>query len=125
MRKSIGTTDIVCNAAVDYIDSGSLNSAGQLILYRQDASVMSIHNLSDPACLDSTDGTAVFSTINDATARLDGTATTFDVVNKDTSNVFDGSVSLTNGSGDLKLPAIIIYQDSTINISSAFYAVPR
>lgn len=125
MRKSVEAANRACDAVVDYIDEGSLYSAGRLMIYRQDSSVMSIHNLSDPACLDSTDGTAVFSTIYDATAMLDGTATTFDIVNKDASNVFDGSVSLTNGLGDLKLPAVIIYQDSTINISSAFYAVPR
>ncbi len=125
MRKSNESTDRACNAVVDYIDEGSLYSAGRLVIYRQDSSVMSIHSLSDPACIDSTDGTAVFNTIYDATAMLDGTATTFDVLNKDASNVFDGSVSLTNGSGDLKLPATTIYQDSTINISYAFYSVPR
>lgn len=125
MRKSIEATNRACDAVVDIVDEGSLYSTGRLIIYQQDSSVMSIHNLSDPACLDSTDGTAVFSTIYDATAMLDGTATTFDIVNRDASNVWDGSVSLLNGIGDLKLPATTIYQDSTINISSAFYAVPR
>ena len=125
MRKSIEATNRACDAVVDMIDEGSLYSAGRLIIYQQDSSVMSIHNLSYPACLDSTDGTAVFNSIYDATAMLDGTASTFDIVNRDTTNVFDGSISLLNGVGDLKLPSVIIYSDSTINISSAFYAVPR
>ena len=125
MRKSIEATDRACNAVVDYVDEGTLYSAGRLILYRQDSSVMSIHNMTDPAYLDSTDGTAVANPIFDATAMLDGTATTFDIVNKDASNVWDGSISLPNGLGDLKLPSVVIYEDSTISISSAFYAVPR
>lgn len=125
MRKSIEATNRACDAVVDIVDEGSLYSTGRLIIYQQDSSVMSIHNMSDPAYMDSTDGTAVANTIYDATAMLDGTATTFDIVNRDASNVWDGSVSLLNGIGDLKLPALTIYQDSTISISSAFYAVPR
>lgn len=125
MRKSIEATNRACDAVVDMVDEGSLYSAGQLIIYRQDSSVMSQHDLSYPAFLDSTDGTAVANTINDATAMVDGTATTFDIVNRDASNVWDGSVSLINGSGDLQLPSVVIYSDSTINISSAFYVVPR
>jgi len=125
MMKSIEATDIACNAVVDYVDQGSLYIAGQLIIYRQDSSVMSQHYLSNPAYQDSTDGTAVANTINDATAMIDGTATTFDIINRDASNVWNGTVSLINGSGDLQLPSVVIYADSTINISSAFYVVPR
>jgi hypothetical protein len=125
MRKSIEATNRACDAVVDMVDEGSLYSVGRLIIYRQDSSVMSRHDLSNPAFLDSTDGTAVANTIYDATAMIDGTATTFDIVNRDASNVWDGSVSLINGSGDLQLPSVVIYSDSTINISSAFYAVPR
>ena len=125
MQKSIEATNRACDAVIDMVDEGSLYSTGRLILYQQDSTVMSIHDLSNPACMDSTDGTSVFNTIYDATALLDVTATTFDIVNRDASNVWDGSVSLLNGVGDLKLPAVIIYADSTINISSAFYAVPR
>lgn len=125
MRKSIEATNRACDVVVDFVDEGSLYSTGKLILYRQDSSVMSIHDMSNPAYMDSTDGTAVANIIFDATAMLDGTATKFDVVNRDASNVWDGSVSLLNGIGDLKLPATTIYQDSTISISSAFYAVPR
>lgn len=125
MQKSVETTNRSCNAVVDFVDEGSDYSSGRINILDADSTMITYLPLSVPAFRDATDGTAVANTIYDNTAFRDATAALFNVVNKDGSNAWSGTISTYSGIGDLKLNAIVLYQDSTVSLSSALYAVPR
>jgi len=125
MLKSVETTNRSCNAVVDFVDEGSDYPSGRINILDADSTIITYLPLSLPAFRDSTDGTAVANTIYDNTAFRDATAALFDVINRDGSSAWSGTVSTFSGVGDLKLNAVVLYQDSTVSLSSAFYAVPR
>ena len=125
MRKSIAATDVACNAVTALVNDGSTFSSGFLNLYDVDSSVITRLPLSIPAFSDSTDGTAVSNLIYDATAYRDATAALYDISNRDLAVIWDGTVSTYSGAGDFKLTSVILYQDSTVAVTSGFYAVPR
>ena len=125
MRKSIEATNAACNAVVQLVNDGSSFSSGGIYLKNEDYTAVTRLPLSVPAFGDSTDGTSVAHEIFDATAYMDATIAFYEVRNRDDAYVWDGTGSTFSGSGDFKLPTLIIYQDSTVAVSSGFYAVPR
>lgn len=114
-----------CNLIVQMVDEGSDASSGRLNLYDADSTRITSLPLSYPAFRDATDGTSVVNMIYDATSYIDSTAALFDISNRDSTMIWDGTVSTYSGIGDWKLNSVIIYKDSTISVSSGFYAVPR
>ena len=80
--------------------------------------------LSSPAFLPSVDGTAFANSITDATAVRDGTAAGFGIFTADSTFVWGGSVSLPTGTGDMILDQVVIQQDQTVSLTSAYYLVP-
>ena len=126
MRKSIAATNIACNAVTALANDGSTFSSGFLNLYNSDSTIVARLPLTYPVSFqDSTDGTAFSNQIFDATAFMDATIATYDVTDRDLVHVWDGAVSTFSGYGDVKLPSLVVTQDSTISISVGFYAVPR
>jgi len=124
MQKSLLARNTSCNAIVGLVDEGTFFSAGRLGIFNADATVISYLNFSNPAFGDSTDGTAVSNFIYDATSFFDATASYFNVLTRDSSVVWSGTISNTHGTGDMKIDSIIIPKDTTVSISSATYAVP-
>lgn len=125
MQKSLEATNRACNEVVSMVDEGSLYSSGRLNIMNSDSTMLTYLPFSVPAFRDATDGTSVANMIYDATSFMDGTAALFDVVNRDASNVWSGTISTFNGVGDMKLNSVIFAQDSTVSISYAYYAIPR
>ena len=125
MRKSISATDIVCNTVTALVNDGSTFSSGRLNLYDSDSTVITRLPLSSVAYRDSTDGTAIANLISDATAYRDATVALYDVSNRDLTAIWDGTVSTFGGNGDFQLASLTIYKDSTVGVTTGFYAVPR
>ena len=125
MRKSTEAWNAACDAVVSLVDQGSTYSAGRLNLYDADSTIITYLSLSNPAFMDATDGTSFANPVFDATAFRDATAVIYDVVDRDGSWAWDGTVSDYAGLGDWKLPSTVIYKDSTVAVNSFFYAVPR
>ncbi len=125
MRKSIDAANAACNAVVQKVNDGSSFSSGGLYLQNEDYTAVTRLPLSTTAFRDATDGTSVANPISDATAYMDATLAYYSINNRDDAVVWDGTVSTLSGSGDFKLPTLIVYQDSTVAVSSGFYAVPR
>lgn len=125
MRKNIEAWNAACDAVVDRVDQGTLFSSGKLNLYDADSTIITSLALSYPAFMDATDGTSYANPVFDATAYRDATAALYDVVNRDGTWQWDGTVSDYAGIGDWKLNSVIMYKDSTVSVSSFFYAVPR
>jgi len=124
ITKSTDAKNAACNSIVDLLDQGSDTSNGLLNLYDYDGTTISSLSLSYPAFMDSTDGTAQAWPISDSTAYIDATAITFEMIDRDGTWVYGGSVSGLSGDGDLKLNSAYITKDSTVSISSAYFIVP-
>jgi hypothetical protein len=125
MFKSVNAQNAACNAVTSLVDQGSYYSSGQLNLLLFDSStIITTFTLSNPAFQDAVDGTAVSNFIPDATAFIDGTASFFNILNRDASMVWTGTVSTYAGLGDCKLNSVNIFHDATITLTDIVYTVP-
>jgi hypothetical protein len=113
-----------CDAVVGLLDLGSTYAAGRIGIYTADSSVITYMDLSNPAFRDSTDGTAISNFIYDSTSFFDATASYFNMLNRDSTVIWNGIISRSDGTGDMRLDSIIMPKDTTVSISSATYAVP-
>lgn len=114
-----------CNQIVGLLDTtGSLYSTGHLSIYTSDSTRITFHTLSNPAFGTSADGTSTAYPISDATALIDGTASTFAFENRNGSAIWKGSVTVNGHGGALQLESVSIPKDTTVAISSATYVVP-
>jgi len=111
------------NERVDAVDLGSTNPYGQLWMKDALDNVLSIHNFSDPAFGAAADGAAIADTIADGTGLLTGSCTNFDVVDKDESVCWSGTVTAVGGGGDLEsdTSSTVITAGETVSVSSLTY----
>jgi hypothetical protein len=122
--KSTAAQNASCKAVVSLIDQGTLNTSGQLQLYRStDSSVIVSMNCSSPCFQNPIDGTAMVNPITDTQATLDGTAATFGFLDCDGNFVWGGAVSST-GSGELNLSSTVISVGTFVSIVSGQYIAP-
>jgi hypothetical protein len=124
MIKSVDAQNAACNAIVQLIDQGSLNPTGSLSLVSTDSNVIANFMLSYPAFAPAIDGTSVSNPITDSSSLIDGTASTFDILDRDSSVVWSGTVTDFAGTGDLKLNSIIIPYNVDISLTQIVYSVP-
>lgn len=124
IRKSSAAKNAACDAVVGLIDQGSFRAYGLLAIYTYDSTALGMLRLSNPAFADATDGTAYTNYIYDSTGIRDGTAALFNFLDRDSTFVWGGDVSLPGQGGTLELSSLGIRTDSTISISTGYYAVP-
>ena len=131
MIKSTIAKNAACNAVVQLVDTGAVNVSGQLNIftvdstnYPGDATAMAYLPLANPAFAAAVDGTSTAHTIADATALRDGTASWFNVVNRDAVEIWRGSISTFSGTGDLRFQTTTFPMDTTVSITTAQYVVP-
>jgi hypothetical protein len=117
-------TNASCSAVTGLTDIGSLYPTGHLSIYTYDSTQLTWHALGNPAFQSPTDGTAFANTINDATVLTDGTASYFTFENRDGNPLWGGEVSLSDGTGALKLETLSLAADSTVVVVAAQYIVP-
>ena len=125
MIKAIDAQNAACNAVVQLVDQGSLNPSGSLSILDASSSLIANFVLSNPAFQPAVDGTSVSNYITDSTSLIDGTAFSFDIMDRDASVVWSGTVTNFAGTGDLKLNSISIPQDSSISLTQIVYSVPE
>jgi hypothetical protein len=125
MIKAVDAQNAACNAVVQLVDQGSLNPSGSLSILDNSSTLIASFVLSNPAFLPAVDGTSVSNLITDSTSVVDGIASIFNILDRDTSVVWSGTVSDFAGTGDLKLNSISIPQDSTISLTQIVYSVPE
>jgi hypothetical protein len=135
MFKSINARNTGCDAIIRLVDVGTDHSSAGIYIYDSTdfprffpdtTSPTPITRLamSNPAFMDATDGTAYANIIYDATSFRDGTAGGFGVFNCDSTFVWGGTVSGPTGLGDMKLNQVVIKQDQTVTLTTAYYLVP-
>ena len=128
VTKSTAAKNDACDAVTTLIDqttSGYLSwTSGRLQLYRSgDSSVIASLICANPAFLPAIDGTAMANPISDSTALIDGTATTFAFVNRDSTFVWGGAVG-SDGSSELNLSSTVISSGTIVSITSGQYIAP-
>lgn len=128
VTKSTVAKNAACDAVVDLIDQTSTGfygwSSGRLQLYRSgDSSVIASLICANPCFLSAIDGTAMANPINDATALIDGTASTFGFVNRDNVFIWGGGIS-SDGSSELNLASTFISAGTIVSITSGQYIAP-
>jgi hypothetical protein len=124
VTKSLLAKNAACNAVVDMVDTGLYLPYGQLRIYNADGTSLVSHRCSNPAFMSASDGTATANTIYDAVVTADGTAASFWFIDRDSSNVWGGAVTVAGGGGELELNSISLPLDSTNSITAAKYIVP-
>ena len=118
---STAARNAMADAAVDRLDLGTTNASGRLIFKTAGDSVLATLPMSNPAFGSASSGTATASAItNDTNAAGTGTATKFDLVNRDGTVVISGTVG--NGSGgDINLSSNVITAGDTVSMSALTY----
>jgi len=103
-----------CNAVVDLLDAGA--GTATMTICEADNTVLSTHNLNNPAFGAATGGAATANTISDATAGATGTAAKCRWYDRDTTLVFEGTVTATSGGGDIELNSTAVSSGVTVSI---------
>jgi len=125
MRKSPEVRNLVCDTIVNLVDQGTLYASGRLNIYNTDSTLITFLEFSNPAFRDATDGTSVTNFIYDATSFMDGTAVFYEIVNRDATMIWDGTVTDRSGNGDVKFDTLIFPKDTTVSLLSTVYIVPE
>lgn len=125
LNKSTVAKNAACDAIVDLIDEGTSSPYGTLNVYTSDSTLITSIRLSNPSFSNSVDGTATANFIYDATALVDGTASSFGFYNRDSTFVWGGDITLPGDGGVMELSSLSIPVDTTVSIASPVrYIVP-
>lgn len=109
------TRNAVCNLVVDEIDAGSANAAGQLVLLgAADAEVATVV-MGNPAFGAASDGVAIAAPVTPDTSATGGTATKFEMQDRDEDAVFEGTFGTTGA--DLIGTGVVIEPGDTVDIN--------
>jgi hypothetical protein len=114
----------LADLVVDAIDVGSTDAAGDLIVQTAaDATLCTIPLSAPPAFGAASSGTATANSLpREGTATAAGTAAKFRVRNRDNTEIFQGTVTVTGGGGDMELSSTSIAINDVIRINTFTYS---
>jgi hypothetical protein len=112
----------IVDAIVDLIDAGA--GAGTLVFLTAASAEVATLTFSDPAYGAAASGTAQENTITDDTNATGGTITKFEARDSDSNVVFQGTVTVTSGGGDIELTSVDIGAGDTVSVSDLSYTGP-
>lgn len=132
-RLATATANAKANAAVDLIDAGAGAGTIEIRTGTQPASandaatgtLLGTLTLSDPAFGDAAAGVCTGNTVTgDSSADATGTAGWGRVKDSTGNTIFDGSVTVTGGGGEIQLGSVDIVAGGAINLTSLTYTQP-
>lgn len=114
------------DAAVDLIDGGSTDAAGDLqILTSIGGSVLATFTLQNPAFGSAASGVATMSGLPlSTTATGTGTAAAYAVRDRDNNVLWNGTVTATGGGGDIEISSTSINTSDTVNLTAFTHTAP-
>lgn len=113
----------LADLVVDAIDVGTTDAAGDLIVQTSADAILCAIALANPAFGAASSGTATASTLpREGTATGAGTAAKFRVRNRDNSEVFQGTVTVSGGGGDMELSSTSIAVNDVVRINTFTYS---
>jgi len=119
----LATKNARAQAVVDDVDLGSANATGQVFLRDSGANLLAKLVMTNPAFGAVSNGTAIAASITDGTGLLAGAAVTFDVVDRDETIIFSGTIGAVGSGADLESgsSSVTIAIGDTVSISSLTY----
>ncbi|MFE0101175.1 hypothetical protein [Streptomyces sp. NPDC059009] len=123
----------MCNAAVDYLDSGGSNGTIKIYSGTQPANanssitgtLLATFTLDLPAFSSATAGVATLSAVPiSTTGAAAGTATHFRAATSAGGTAFDGSVTVTGGGGQLELNTVTVSVGVSLQITAGTFTQP-
>ena len=118
-----------CNGVVDLIDTGTGTAKVQISSTIDDyvgAELLAEINLPNPSFSASATGVSTLqgTPLSDTTANNTGTAAFFQIIDRDGTQVFKGTVTATAGGGDIELDSTSIVAGGTVTITSGTVTMP-
>lgn len=119
----LATKNARAQAIVNSVNAGTTNPNGQVHLKDSGSNILSSHNMSNPAFLVVTNGVSIADAITDSVGLLAGAAVTFDIVDKDGTIIFSGTVGAVGSGADLESSSssVTVTIGETVSISSLTY----
>lgn len=115
--------NLLADTVVDLIDAGA--GAGNLKIYTTaKGTLLATLAFSDPAFGAASGGVATANSISDETNATAGTAAEFYVEDSDTNEIFQGTVTVTSGGGDMELSSVALANGDRVSITSMTYTAP-
>lgn len=108
--------NVMCDALVDSVDSGSADANGDLVIMTSGDVEVATLALSNPAFGASVAGVATASAIGDDTSATGGTAALHKMQDRDNTEVWRGTVG-TSGA-DLNLSSVSVGAGDTVSVTS-------
>lgn len=133
VQLSTATQNAMCNAAVDFLDSGGGNGTIKIYSGTQPANantsitgtLLATFTLDLPAFSSATAGVATLSAAPITTTGLAaGTATHFRAVTSASATAFDGSVTVTAGGGQIELNTTTVSVGVSLQITAGTFTQP-
>lgn len=132
IRLATTARNAATDAVVDLLDAGSGPATIKLYTGAQPGSaqdaatgtLLATVTLADPAFGAASSGSATLTDAAAVTAAASGAAGWFRAADSDGNTVFDGSVSNTSGSGDLKLSTVDIVAGGSVDLTGGTYSTP-
>lgn len=107
---------------VDAIDAGTTDATGDVIVQTSGDTILCTINLANAAFGAASSGTATAAGLpKEGTAGASGTAAKFRVRNRDNTEIFQGTVTVTGGGGDMELSSTSISTNDVIRINTFTY----
>jgi len=117
--------DGIVDYVVDLIDAGSGNPTGELIIMTSGDVEVATLTFSNPAFFASSSAVATADTITSDLDATGGTAALFKAVDRDSGEVFRGSVGAVGSGADIILSSTSIGAGDTVSISAFTYTGPN
>ena len=117
------TKNARAQAVVDDVNNGTTNAEGQLFLKDSGDNVLAKLPLSNPAFLTVTNGSAIADAITNGPGLLAGASIKFDVVDRDETVIFSGTVGAVGSGADLEsdTSSVTIAVGEAVECSSLTY----
>lgn len=117
---TIASKDARNDAITALVDLGATNAAGKFRLKTTGGTPLVDIELANPAFGASVSGVSTLNgTPLSGTAVSSGDAATFDILDRDNTVIYSGTVSLAGGGGDAVIsPSLTIQVDDTVNLNS-------
>ena len=113
-----------CDAIVDLIDGGTTDANGDLVFMTSGDVEVATLAMSNPAFGAAAAGVATANTISDDTNATGGTVAKFKIQNRDNTEVFQGTVTVTSGGGDIEMSSLSVGATDTVSVTSMTATMP-
>lgn len=112
------------DAIVDLVDAGTTDASGDLVLMTSGDVEVATLVLANPAFGAASAGVATATGITNDSSATGGTIAKFKVVDRDNTEIFNGSVGTTGSGADLTMASTIVGDGDIVAMTSLTFTMP-